>query len=105
MAFGDQWNFFGKNQSNHIAPGEEASNCAVQIGLSDLARYSQSGRESKPPKFPFKLFLVENSNLKTGQGAETIDGVRAELDSNPQGSSLYSMYACRTAKGDELEPT
>lgn len=116
LAFGDQWNFFGKNQSNHIAPGEgfttvlvnkfeEASNCAVQIGLSDLARYSQSGRESNPPKFPFKLFLVANSNLKTGQGAETIDGVHAELDSIPQGSSLYSMYACRTAKGDELEPT
>ena len=77
---------------------EDASNCPYQVGLSDFAQYSQGGQESSPPKFPFKLFFVANSNLKTGQGELSIDGVHAELDAIPTGTTLYSMYACMTAK-------
>lgn len=116
LVAGTQWNFFGRNQSTHITPAsgvtvviakkfEDASNCPYQVGLSDFAQYSQGGQESSPPKFPFKLFFVANSNLKTGQGELSIDGVHAELDAIPTGTTLYSMYACKTAKGDELAPT
>merc|ERR1712129_165936 len=39
---------------------------------------------------------------KTGQGGLSIDGVHKELYAIPTGTTLYSMYACKTAKGDEL---
>jgi len=113
---GTQWDFFGKNQSTHITPAEgvtkvlakkfeDASNCPYQVGLSDFAQYSEEGRESNPPKFPFKLFFVANSNLKTGQGELSIDGVHSELDAIPIGTKLYSMFSCAISRGDELSPT
>ena len=64
------WNFMGLNFSNHIAPPEgvatkllakkfeQASQCPGQVGLSDMATYSQDGTKVHKPKFPFKLFIV-----------------------------------------------
>ena len=36
----------------------QASQCPGQVGLSDLAAYTQDGQKVGTPKFPFKLFLV-----------------------------------------------
>lgn len=116
LAFGDSWNFFLKNMSNHIAPAsgvtkilakkfEEASQCPFHVGLSDLARYSQDGVESNPPNFPFKLFMIPNANLQTGRNGQNLDAVHAEIDALPIGTTLYTVYACSKAAGDELDPT
>jgi hypothetical protein len=116
LRFGDQWNFFLKNQSNHLEPVggivsvlvakfKEASQCAYQIGLSDLARYSQNGKEHNPPKFPFKLFMTPNTALKTGTNTQSVDAVHAEIDAIPSGTRLFTVYACAEAAGDELNPS
>jgi len=114
---GDQWNFFLNNQSNHLEPVsggatsvlvakfKEASQCPYQVGLSDLARYSQDGTIHRSPRFPFKLFMTPNSALKTGTLGETVDAVHSEIDAIPVGSTLYTVYACRNAAGDEYFPS
>jgi len=117
LDIGDQWNFFGKNQSNHLMPTnafpqsilrakfQEATDCVFQIGLSDMASYAQDGTEFSSPKFPFKIFMVANPALKTGAGAKTIDVIQAELDAIPAGTTLYEVYACGKPAGDEMNPT
>jgi len=110
------WNFFGLNQSNHIAPAvdfatkvlaakfKDASQCPYQVGLSDLATWNEDGAESKP-KFPFKIFFEVNPRLETGRRAQTIDGVHAEIDSLSKGTVLYTAWACTEPKGDETAPS
>lgn len=115
LEWGDQWNFFLNNQSTHLEPVggpalvlvvkfREGTQCPYQVGISDLARYSQDGTEHTP-KFPFKLFMVPNTALKTGEGAHTVDAVHAELDAIPKGTTLYTTYACQEPAGDEMKPT
>jgi len=119
LDFGQSWNFFGPNLSNHIPPPSsknlkqtvivkkfnQASNCAPQVGLSDMARYSQDGKESDSPKFPFKLFLVPSDEVQTPATEKTVDQVNAEMMSFPVGTTLYTVYACGKAVGDEMTPT
>ena len=106
------WNFFLKNMSNHLAPAsgflailakkfEEASQCPYQVGLSDLAKYSQDGTQHTP-RFPFKLMMIANPAIKTGANGENLDAVHAEMDALPVGTTLYSVYACAEAAGDEM---
>jgi len=109
------WNFFSLNQTNHIEPAsgviaiaaekfKDASQCPYQVGLSDLATYSQDGGESYPPKFPFKLLAVANPELETGRRGETLDAMHAEIDAIPLGTSVYKLYACAEPSGDEMKP-
>ena len=37
---------------------------AVQVGLSDMATYSQDGTKVSDPKFPFKLFIVPSEAVQ-----------------------------------------
>jgi len=115
LASSSQWNFFLQNMSNHIAPAtgviaivakkfEEASQCPFQVGLSDLARYSQDGTEHAAPRFPFKLMMIANPAVQTGNSGESIDAVHAEIDALPVGTMLYRVYACAEAAGDEMRP-
>lgn len=116
LDLGQSWNFFKYNQSNHISPPEgatkalalkfnQASQCAPQVGLSDLARYSQDGTEHNPPKFPFKLFLVPSAEVQTPDKEKTPDEVHAEMAAFQVGTTLYTVYACDRAMGDEMKPT
>ena len=118
LDFGQSWNFFASNLSNHIAPPSnnlqqqvivkkfnQASNCAPQVGLSDMARYSQDGKEHDSPKFPFKLFLVPSEEVQTPATEKTVDQVNAEMTSFPVGTTLYTVYTCGKAVGDEMTPT
>jgi len=112
---GSQWNFFFKNQSTHTAPTNvfptsilvrkfrEATDCVFQVGVSDLARYSQSGREHSP-RFPFKIMAAANPQLKTGAGELSLDGIHKEIDALPVGTVLYSLWACGKPAGDEMDP-
>lgn len=117
LDMGQSWNFFQNNQSNHIkaatgATGvlakkfEQASQCAVKVGLSDLARYSQDGTKHANPEFPFKLFFVPSSSPKVQMSTEehTLEQVHAHMDSIPVGQTLYTVYACTKPLGEELDP-
>jgi len=68
----DSWNFFKHDLTNHVpdlysGAGEAyqflrslfatASNIPVFIGVSDLARFDQSGTEFKNPSFPFRVIF------------------------------------------------
>lgn len=119
LDFGQSWNFFASNLSNHIPPArsgnvqqkiivkkfQQASNCAPQVGLSDMARYSQNGQKHESPKFPFKLFLVPSKEVQTPAIEKTVDQVNSEMSSFPVGTTLYTVYACGKAAGDEMKPT
>lgn len=120
LEFGQSWNFFASNLSNHIPPPSsdlkqkllvkkfnQASNCAPQVGLSDMARYSQDGKYHNPEslKFPFKLFLVPSEEVQTPATEKTVDQVNAEMTAFPVGTRLYTVYACGKAAGSEMKPT
>jgi len=110
------YNFFALNMSNHIGGAtsltttllvkkfNQASQCPGQVGLSDMAAYTQDGQKVGTPKFPFKLFLVP---LVTRSNApKLVDDVLADLASFPVGTPLYSVYACGKGAGDaEMAPT
>lgn len=116
LDFGQTWNFFGVNQSNHI-PGpsanleqqvlvkkfDQASQCPPQVGLSDLAKYAQDGTPVSAPHFPFKLFFVPR--VQTPDTPKTIAKVSEEMEAFKVGTALYTVYACDMPKGDESNPT
>jgi len=114
LDLGQSWDFFAYNVSNHISPPtgftellakkfNQASQCAAQVGLSDMARYSQDGTKHDPPTTPFKLFLVPG--VSTPATPKTLDQINAEVEAFPVGSTLYTVYACAHALGDEMTPT
>jgi len=111
------WNFFAFNLSNHLPPSsgiagvlakkfEQASQCAAQVGVSDMARYAQDGTEAAAPKQPFKLLMVPSSAVQQTTSAKTVDQNMDEFGSIPVGTVLYTIYACGAGNGDaELTPT
>lgn len=117
LGFGQSWNFFKSAQSNHIAPPSglaqtalvkkfnQASQCAPQVGLSDLAKYSQDGVMVAAPKFPFKLFMVPSEAVQTPDRKKTPDEVHAEMAAFPVGTTLYTVYGCRKPMSTEVEMT
>lgn len=117
LTLGQSWNFFAYNMSNHIAAPDEfvteqiakkfqqASQCAPQVGLSDMARYSQDGKEHDAPIFPFKLFLIPSDEVQTPAVEKTIDEINAEMEKFPVGTTLFKVYACGKAASSEAEMT
>lgn len=112
------FNFMKMNFSNHIAPPastatkllakkfDQASQCPSQVGLSDMASYTQSGEKVSKPKVPFKLFLVPSAEVQRPDTPKTIDDVMAELKSFKVGTTLFTVYACGKGNGDaEISPT
>jgi len=111
------FNFFGANFSNHlpyrganlaqkavIAKFEQASQCPFQVGISDLAKYSQNGKIHSPPKFPFKLFFVSGHAVQQPAGIKSMDAMLKEFTEIPIGTAVLQMWACGEAK-DESEPS
>jgi len=70
------FNFFSHNFTNHPAKPTgwalqivakkfaEASNCPLFVGLSDIARYDETGKESTTVNFPFKIVFVPSGAVK-----------------------------------------
>jgi len=116
-ALAQSWNFFASNLSNHLPPSEgiagvlakkfeQASQCAAQVGISDMARYAQDGTEHAKPKQPFKLVMVPSAAVQQSTTAKTVDQNMAEFAAIPVGSVLYTVYACGAGNGAaELNPT
>jgi len=100
--FAQGWNFFEKNMSNiNPAPAftplkekfQQPTQCAPQLGISDLARYSQDGSEHSTPLFPFKLFLVPNTEVQR-ENTTTQTALDDLMASIPVNTRLFSVYAC-----------
>jgi len=113
------FNFFRANMSNHLTSDysqaavvglalkfSQASVCAVQVGLSDFTRWTQSGEYVEDPIFPFKLLLVPTQAVQTPDYEKTLEMVNAEMMSFPVGTPLYEAYACGSPSGaEELDPS
>jgi len=112
------FNFMGKNFSNHIGPAggikpkilvkkfNEASQCPSQVGLSNMAEYSQDGLKVTEPKTPFKLYLVPSQEVQRSNDPKEISDVMSELESFKKGTSLMDVWACGKGLGDaENKPT
>jgi len=111
------FNFMQYNFSNHIGPSssiptkvlakkfQQASQCPAQVGLSDMATYSQSGERVATPKTPFKLYLVPTPEVQKANTPKSIDTMMSEL-SFPVGTNLMTAYACGEGQGNsEVDPT
>lgn len=112
------FNFFKYNFSNHIGTAssvktkvlvkkfQQASQCAPQVGLSDMARFGQDGVEVAHPKTPFKLYLVPSAEVQQPESTKTVDEVNAEIESYPVGTRLFTVWACGRGNGAaESQPT
>ena len=113
------FNFFALNVSNHIGAAastatkvlvkkfQQASQCAPQVGLSDLAKYDQAGTEVEAGsvKFPFKLFLVPTAQVQMPNAKKTVARMNAEMRAIAVGTPLYTVYACGAASASEDHPT
>jgi len=111
---GQSFNFFASNISNHIAPAsgplvvlakkfEQATICSTQVGLSDFAKYSQSGSKFSSPKFPFKLFFTPTQDVQTRTTRKTVDQLNEEFASWSVGITMFDVYACDTPTARESE--
>lgn len=111
---GQSFNFFANNISNHIAPAsgplvvlakkfEQATICSTQVGLSDFAKYSQSGSKSSSPKFPYKLFFSPTRDVQTRTTRKTADQLNEEFASWSVGITMFDVYACDTPTTFENE--
>jgi hypothetical protein len=83
---------------------QQASQCVNQVGLSDMANYSQDGRHHDAVT-PFKLFLVPGKGVQTPDKQKTADEANAEMAAFPVGSVLYTVFACANASLSEMTPT
>jgi len=112
------FNFFKMNFSNHIAPPasvptkalvkkfQQASQCPSQVGLSDMATWTQNGTKVADPKVPFKLFMVPSAEVQRPNTPKDIDDLMGELESFPVGTKIVTVYACAKGNGAaELSPT
>ncbi len=66
---GNSYNFFERNLTNHIpAPDttatkvliqkfQQASQCATQVGLSDICAFGPNGEKVVQPVFPYQIFM------------------------------------------------
>jgi hypothetical protein len=114
---GLSFNFFQRNISNHIPVSpelplklvakkfEQASQCPTQVGLSDLAKYSQDGTKHERPKFPFKLFFVPSQEAQQPAGSMSMPEMLKGLSEIPVGTPVLHVYACGKAGKDEHEPS
>lgn len=116
LAISGSWNFFKVNVSNHIPSAseiatkffaekfEQASQCPYQVGLSDLAKFSQDGQEVSKPNFPFKLFMVPSKTVQQDESVKDLADLHGLIDSIPVGSKLFDVYACGEPLGEEIRP-
>jgi len=97
------WNFFKNNFTNHIpalaspalaplgAKFATATPHVQQVGLSDMARFDQTGAEVSTPSFPFSLNFVPTGEFSFPD--EYVQPSTADLMTIPSGAILYKVLA------------
>jgi len=105
----DSWNFFKHDLTNHVpdlGPNadstlfrlkdkfSEASDWPVFIGLSDFAKYDESGRNYSIPKFPFRLIFHPVTSVRNSfSDAPTAAPFQTVLAQKLQLGPVYWVYA------------
>ena len=112
---GESYNMFEYTLSNHIPEAsivplanrfttrkfQQASKCAAKVGLSDIARYDQTGNEEKPV-FPFKITLKPTGAVNFREDETPIlEFMQQYVDKIQSGTELYSFIA--HANPDDIE--
>ncbi len=108
----DFGNFFANDFTNHVPeliPGESPSldqlaakfeevwKPATMVGLSDISKYTNTGKEAEKMKFPFELVLKPNPVLvKQFEGIDPASPANDYLSKIPSGTKLYDIYARET---------
>merc|ERR1711936_104425 len=98
----ESWNFFKNDFTNHIGTaGPELVPLAVkfstattnihQVGLSDFARFGETGSEVVDPQFPFMLRFHPTGDIAFSD--QYVRPFTEDLKSIPQGSTLYEVWA------------
>ena len=102
---GNSYNFFEKNFSNHIPTSSDfgkkilqkkfrqASNCPVQVGLSDLATFDQDGARASKPNFPFQIILEPRDVSMPSSPPVNQETIAARMNSIESGTHLFTVYA------------
>ena len=70
----------------------QASNCATQVGLSDLCTHGQDGAAATEPVFPFRIDMVPAA-AHTPTAPSTLDMLMRYLSAIEPGTALYTVVA------------
>ena len=98
----DSWNFFKNNWSNHIPEPKSkaliplavkfhtATDYIQAVGLSDMAKYDQTGAEASELVFPFSLRFEPSPDLQWSDDytEDTLD----QLCGIPSGTTVWKVY-------------
>jgi len=94
------FNFFARNFSTQASPPaplvklnkfQQASDCIIQVGLSDVCKYDQDGSMAASPRFPFEL-LFAPAAVKFPTEKITAEELLHQLTSVPVGTRLFDVY-------------
>jgi hypothetical protein len=101
----NNYNFFAGNFSNHLplpsgaaakllqVKFEQASQCATQVGLSDIATYTASGEKVATPNFPYRLNLY-SYDVQLDSTPKTLDIIFENMISSINiGTTLFQVTA------------
>jgi hypothetical protein len=114
------WNFFKHNMSNHHHDRqgnvteqieelsrhfETSSQCFSQVGLSNMAHWSQDGNEAGNVSFPFKLFFVPTQEAQLPDVPRSWSEIANEIRAFPIGMPLFTVYGCGRPGKSEFLPT
>merc|ERR1719481_383667 len=97
----ESWNIFKNDWSNHLPPFPDtpipnkfatATPLIEFVGLSNMARFGEDGRETYHPTFPFKLVFKPNPEIQNFPD-EYHGPFTDDLASIPKYTILFKVYA------------
>jgi hypothetical protein len=68
----------------------------LSVGVSDLAQYDEQGNEFNPPKFPFRIVVQPNQQLRTTFPAECVTRNLVSRLLAIEPGRLFNVYAIDT---------
>lgn len=95
------YNFFEDPFSNHVAPNpalvklgkfQQASGCIDMVGLSDACTYTQDGKKSSKPVFPFQVTFEPTGKVSFPDKKKKNADMLKELASIPDGTDIFTVY-------------
>lgn len=82
---------------------EQASKCATQVGISDVAMYDENGVQADAIDFPYKLILTPTSAVQQPEKVASLEELHAGINSIPSGTKMFDVYGCAEAGDHEHE--
>jgi len=107
----NSYNFFEKTLSNHIGPAEglapkvlgkkfeQKSSCITMVGLSDICKFDNDGKQTDAVEFPFELTFKSNV-VQFPSTPITQDKLNEQLGSIAGGTDLFEVKYRADPKSD-----